>query len=207
MNFDNYISKLEKELSESDKIELISFHRFKPVTNSLYADYCEKFQLFLPQILADFYTVSNGLQVRWRKKNKPKSYEKEIAESGNPFKWNWPAEHYWQLDGLINLLPLEQFLFGIYKDFMWFDFEEKYSINFLNNTINLQKFKQSLRPFDVYDKYYTVAAYATIDAFHILLGDDHNADFLHYPAITAEKYFEMLFLSKGEIKQRPKFFK
>ncbi len=207
MNFEYSISKLKDELSSDDRIELISFHCFEPVSSELYSICQSKIQLFIPKTIADFYSVSNGLQVRWRKKNKAYPYKKEIAESGNPFKWNWPVEHYWQLDGLINILSLEQFLFGDYKDFMWFDFEQKYNIIFLNNPINLQQFKKSLRPFDVYDKYYTVAAYATNSEFQILLGDDHNADFLHYPPISIEKYFEKLFLTKGEIKQRPGFFK
>ena len=207
MDFESYILKLKDDLTANDKIELISFHCSEPVSKEQYAACLQRFKLFIPQVVADFYSVCNGLQVRWRKKKKENLYEEEIKAAGNSFKWDWPAEHYWQLDGLINILPLEQFLFGEYKDFMWFEYEEKYNINFMNNQINLREFKQRLRPFDVFDKYYTVAGYATTDAFYMLLGDDHNADFMHYVPISAEKYFEQLFLTKGAVKKRPDFFK
>ncbi len=206
MNFKKAISDLKKELQNDVSIELISFTLFDPVNEEKIRDAESSFGYKLPKVLVDFYRFSNGLQVRWKRKDEENEYKEEIMNAGDPFRWSWPAEHYWQLDGLINILNLDQFLFGSYKDFMWFDFEAGYSVSYFDKKINLLQFKKELRPFDVFDKYYTVAVYAADGSFDVLLGDDHNADFLHYGRISLDQYFQKLFATWGSVKARPGFF-
>lgn len=206
MNFKKNIIELQKELQSDTEISVISFSMFDPVSEEKLREAEISFGLKLPQILLDFYRFSNGLQVRWKQKNTTEEYKDEILKAGDPFHWSWPAEHYWQLEGLINILNLDQFLFGSYKDFMWFDFEANYTVSYFSKELNLLQFKKDLRPFDVFDKYYTVAVYPGKDAFDVLLGDDHNADFSHYGRITIEEYFLQLFKTRGSVKERPAFF-
>lgn len=206
MNALDQIEELERKLLNNSELNVLSFHRFAPVSRETIILVEKTLNLRLPQDLIDFYLMSNGLQVRWNFSTKEITYLKEINISGNPFPSLWPAEHYWQLDGVINILPLENVFLNDYKDFMWFDFEKKYTVDWKDQSIALDQFKRDLRPLDIFDKYYTVAIYQADPSMPLLLGEDHNADFLTYPPSDFKSYINFLFGSLGEVDKRKEFF-
>lgn len=206
MNNIDEIDQLKSKLLSAPDVNLLSFHRFPPVSKDVLVSVERSLNLQLPQDIIDLYLKTNGLQVRWDFSTNEVNYLKEINISGSPFPSLWPAEHYWQLDGVINILPLEEVLFKDYKDFMWFDFETDYTIDWKGSRIPLDQFKKQLKPIDVFDKYYTVAIYLADVEMPLLLGEDHNADFLSYPTSNFKSYINFLFDSLGEVDKRKDFF-
>lgn len=206
MNYSEKISELKLKITKDIGIQLLDFHSFPPVDIRVVHSVEKIVGYKLPQEMTEFYNTTNGLQVRWITSGKEMQYKEDVKTSGTPFPWLWPAEHYWQLDGIINILPLEEIFLKDYKDFIWFDFEKDYEVRWQNKKINLQQFKKSIKPLDVYDKYYTVAILISEPSLPLLLGEDHNADFLNYKYSDFKSYMEFLFQFKGEIDKRKDFF-
>lgn len=206
MDYLKKITELKNSLTKDAGIHLLDFYSFPPVAAQVINSVEKMIAYKLPQQMIEFYKASNGLQTRWMKSGKAVQYKEDIKKSGTPFPWLWPAEHYWQLDGVINILPLEEIFLKDYKDFIWFDFEKDYEVKWQNEKINLQQFKKSIKPLDVYDKYYTVGVLINDPSLPVLLGEDHNADFFNYEHSDFESYMEFLFRSKGEVDKRKVFF-
>jgi len=161
-----------------------------------------EFGQVLPEDLKQFYNLCNGVRLSWRKNTSKPMYETDISKAGCPFPFMWPAEHYWQLDGVINIPDLQTLLFQNYPNFMWFDFEKNYENTFNGKVFNGQEFKKTLRPFDVFDKYYTAALYISSNGTYVLLGDDHNASFLNFKPLSLNVYLENILRNFGEIASR-----
>lgn len=203
------IELLKEELTQNKNIHLYSFSTFPGISETYLEAVEKKLKISLSPALKEFYKITNGWQVRWAKiDNEYRSaFEKEIKNSGYVFAWDWPAQHYWQIDGIINILPIEKVFFRDYKDFIWFDFEEDIQTEWNKEQINLLKFKQNIRPFDVFDKYYTVAIYIGDKDLPLLLGNDHNATFQDFKPISFDDYFNHLIIDKGEVAKRVNLFK
>jgi len=199
------INQLKQRLETDPDVVLLDFSCFPAAKDEEILALEKSFSQEFPAVLKELYKFSNGLQVRWNYKSTDLPYQSDIEKSRKPFPWLWPAEHYWQLDGVINILPLEEVFDRDYKDFMWFDFEKDYKARWNGIEMNMQAFKKNLRPFDVYDKYYTVAIYPD-QQYPVLLGEDHNADFLNYLPLNFSAYFEFLLDSRGAVNERVDFF-
>jgi hypothetical protein len=206
MMYSGKISELRLTLTKDKEIQLLDFHSFPPVEEHVVSSIEKIVGYKLPKQMVEFYKTTNGLQLRWVKSDREVQYKEDVKNSGTPFPWLWPAEHYWQLDGIINVLSLEEIFLKDYKDFIWFDFEKEYEVTWRGKKINLQEFKKSIKPLDVYDKYYTVAILIDDPSLPVMLGEDHNADFLNYRHCDFKSYMEFLFQSKGEVDKRKAFF-
>ena len=110
MDIAHQIQKLKAAIA-SKEIELFNFTVFPPVERYLFVQVEQVIKFRLPDLLKEFYSCTNGLQVRWQYRKNEILYKEDISRSGNPFPCLWPAEHYWQLDGLINILPLQEVFF------------------------------------------------------------------------------------------------
>lgn len=198
------VNKLKLELENDKTVHLINFNLFPGIGDNKIKELETKIKI--PEAIKEFYKFSNGWQVRWIK-TENKKFDLEKYKDQTPFDWMWPSEHYWQLDGVINILPLELILEKDWKDFTWFDFEKQYDIDYAGKKMNLLEFKKGMKPVDIFDKYFTTAFYVEDGDFPVYLGDDHNVDFLKYEPMGFKKYLEMIIESRGEVNARQSFFK
>lgn len=199
------INKLKQELESDETIQLVNFNLFPGIEDKKLEE-LEK-EIKIPDEVKAFYKFSNGWQVRWFATGNKKIDTNHQIEKDKPFDWMWSAEHYWQLDGVINILPLNVILEKDWKDFIWFDFEKQYDIEYAGKKINLLEFKKRVKPVDIFDKNFTTAFYVNEEGFPVFLGDDHNVDFLLYEPMDFEKYLNLIIESKGEVNARQSFFK
>jgi hypothetical protein len=198
------IRLLKESLENDDEIDLINFNVFGGISDSEAKYLQEKFNM--PERITNFYRFTNGLQLRWMYK-KNISEEQKLLPRDIPFDWMWPSEHYQHFDGLVNILPASLAFKKNWKDIIWFEFESEFEIYYKDKKITLIDFKKKIIPFDLYDKYFTVAFYTADNEYPLLFGVDHNVEFLDYQEVSFEKYMDFIFEKRGEVKTREFFFR
>jgi hypothetical protein len=184
MNYREELTKLKNELKGDKDIRLINYDIMAGIGEAMLSELGTRF--VLPEEVKAFYRVTNGLRVRWEKKGHPAMGEAE---------------------GVINILPLEQSLLKDWEGFLWFAFEEKYPVEYQGKVLNMLDLKKALRPFDLYQEDLTVAFYLEDVGLSVMLGRDHNADFISYAPAEFGEYMRFLFGSRGSVEGRSHFFK
>jgi hypothetical protein len=195
---------LKQKLLANPRVCLVNFNVFPPITDAAVDDVRKLSSI--PEDVLSFYRYTNGLQLRWYYTD-GNFKDLERLEFNQPFDWMWPVEHYWQMDGIINILPLEMSFLKNWKDFIWFDFEQEYDIQYNAETVNLLDFKKQIKPVDLYDKYFSVAFYSGDSRLPLLFGEDHNVEFLSYEPAAFGDYISFILDNLGAVKARESFFK
>lgn len=73
--------------------------------------------------------------------------------------------------------------------------------------MSVLEFKQRIKPFDLFDKYYCCAIITDDNSLKIVLGQDHESDFQSSKICSVGEYLETLILTKGNIAERVKIMK
>jgi hypothetical protein len=128
--------------------------------------------------------------------------------SYEPFDSLYPWSGYLNETGLVNILPLEKIFLGDWKDLVWFENEANRQTTFYGVEYDSLFFKQHVKPFDLFNKNYTTAFFVGDRQADpkVLLGSDHNADFVSTKVTNFESYMEFLIAKKGAVEERAKFY-
>lgn len=197
------IEALRSELEADAQVDLLCFHAFPPAPEDAL-----RTQPALKEEIRDFYRTANGWQVRWVYKDNDR-LSSDDRDKLRPVQadWLWPMDQYYQLDGVINILPAELAFGGNWEDIMWYPTDKDFEVSFQKNQWNLLRFKQSLYPFDLFSKEGTVALLGGERKMPALLGADHNVDFTSYKPLPFRKYLEQLIATKGAVARYQTIFK
>jgi hypothetical protein len=192
-----------------EEVALLSYNVFAPVAEETVREVEESLGFRLAEPVKSFFRQTNGLQLRWMSKASPRYDPRKHRLSYEPFKSLYPWSGYLTETGLVNILPLEEIFFGDWHDLVWFDNEESYQITFFGVEYDRLFFKQHVKPFDLFNKEYTMAFFVGDGQADpkVLMGSDHNADFTSTEVTDFESYMEFLIAKKGVVDERLNLYK
>jgi len=157
--------------------------------------------------IANFYREMNGCQLSYTLKSN-KGFDKDkFGYYDTEFPYMWPNENYWQLDGCINILPVDFVCRNNWKEYIWFENKDDRDIVLKNRVIKQSLFEKKIKPFDVFSKESIAGFFIDDEETIILLSTDHNASFLDYMPMNFREYIEAIIKSKGLITNRKQIFK
>jgi hypothetical protein len=149
-----------------------------------------------------FFRQTNGLQLRWLKAAPGAA----TVSTENPglLTDDDPAE------GLVNILPMRRlFIDEDYDDRIYMDWMQGQEQVFSGVTYDLFEFMRSIRPFDNFNTYGSMALVLGTQAANppAVLGDSHNASFTNSRITDFASYLEAVLRDRGEVSARRTLFK
>lgn len=160
----------------------------------------------LPDDISSFYQETNGFQMSYTFKQNDRFNKEKFGSYKSGFDPMWPNEAYWQLDGCINILPIDLILKQSWKDYVWFESQTENRIVYKGNEVNQLEFEKKVRPFDIFSKSMIAAFFIENNRCDILLGTDHNASFIDYEPISLDDYLNKVIETEGVIDKRTEIF-
>lgn len=160
----------------------------------------------IPADIISFYKEMNGFQLSYTFSDNVDFDKKNFGTYAEDFPPMWPNEHYWHLDGCINILPVQLVFESDWKDYIWFDTDEDGPIKYQGEILPRRGFDRQVKPIDVYSKDSIAACFCRNGKADILLGSDHNASFTDYNPVRFEDYFEGICKTNGIIDARESIF-
>lgn len=160
----------------------------------------------IPADIISFYREMNGFQLSYTFIDNTDFDKKDFGTYAEAFPPMWPNEHYWHLDGCINILPVQLVFGSDWKDYVWFDTDGDYIREYRSEQISSREFDRQVKPIDVFCKEEIAAALCRNGKADILLGSDHNASFTDYEPISFSTYFEGLCHTEGRTDDRREIF-
>jgi hypothetical protein len=191
-----------------DEVALLGYNVFEPVAEETVAEVEKSLGFALAESVKSFFRQTNGLQLRWMSKASPEYDPRKHRLTYEPFDGRYPWSGYLTETGLVNILPLEEIFFGDWRDYVWFENEGARQTTFFGVEYNSLFFKQHVKPFDLFNKYYTMAFFVGDGRPDpkVLMGSDHNADFTSTEVTDFESYVEFLIAKKGAVEERAKLY-
>ena len=148
----------------------------------------------------------NGCQLSYTFSSNKDFDKKKFGQYETVFPYLWPDEVYWQLDGCINILPIEFLLQNNWKDYSWFDSPYDSIIKYKGNEVSHREFSKSVKPFDIFSKSTIAVLYLENGACDVVLSTDHNAAYNDFLPMDFDSYINNIIASKGLVDDREKFF-
>jgi hypothetical protein len=208
----NYLARFAMMVEElkrcGDVVALLNYNLFEPVPDASLAEVEDVLGMPLGESIKDFFKLTNGLQLRWILKSSPAFDPEKHRFTPEPFDWLLPWDDYLPDTGLVNVLPLEEIFLRDWKGFVWFGSEAKRRNRFLGVEYNGLSFKKSIKPFDAFNKFYSMAFFVGDRQSDpkVILGEDHLADFASSRVTNFESYLEFLLATKGIVAERKNFY-
>ncbi len=208
----DYLIRFENMIRELDSmpcIEILSFNLFDPVDINVVRSIESLLGIALGSLVKDFYTKSNGLQLKWIHQSNPSfDSSKHCFEEGG-FDYLQPLEWYESVDGCVNILPLEAiFLEQDWEDVVWFFEDQNSDLVFNNKEFNRLELKQTFKPFDIFSKSETMAFLIEdgIGDLKALLLQDHFAEIEYSRLTNFSSYLEFILHHWGLVDERENFY-
>jgi hypothetical protein len=133
--FKRFLEMVE-ELKMMPHVQVTNFELFDPASTYEITATEESLGFLLDNDIKDFYTISNGLQLKWIHKKNPKFNSDQHRYQKDGFDFIEPLEWYGSEDGCINILPLRMiFLEQNWGDIVWSYRDEGQSIDFCGSSI------------------------------------------------------------------------
>jgi hypothetical protein len=203
--YNERVQHLFNTLSSQGKVRVHSFEVRKPVKPSELERFRERFKL--PDELVEFYQYSNGFQLSYTFTENEDFDKSSFGSYRGAFPYLWPNETYWHLDGCINVLPIEVIFNVSWKDYIWFDSGNSYTITFEGVEYDQSVFEKNIRPFDVFSKSSIAACYVKRGVCDILLSTDHNASYTDFRPMSLAKYLDGVINTEGRVNKRKDLFR
>ncbi|MFN8393770.1 MAG: pentapeptide repeat-containing protein [Bacteroidia bacterium] len=139
-----------KALRESTVAVVLDYHTFSPLRDADIAEVETKIGFHLPEALRAFYQQTNGLQLRWIRKDNPQYDPERDRPQSTPLFWDWQPANEDREDGLVFLLPLERLMDdgGAAEAAVSQPHHPRFAIRYLDQKINSIDFQKRLRIFD-----------------------------------------------------------
>ena len=197
--------ELHSRLKKRSDIEIHSFKIGDKLSKSAIKQILKNQEL--PSDVLDFYEQLNGFQLSYTFKNNLHFKKDEFGHYDQAFPYMLPNDHYWQLDGCINILPLDFMVNKNWQDYIWFDYPYDNKVKYKGSLVSEHEFEKELFPFDVFCKCSIVAIHFDKDCSSILLSTDHNACYFDYRPLNFKNYIDGILEMDGLIDNREKIFK
>ena len=198
------ITELADAIMKNPEMELHSFVINPPLPAAKLAKLSDQFSL--PENLLKFYREMNGFQLSYTYRSNTSFLKEKFGHYDRGFPHMWPNENYWQLDGCINILPLDFMLLNDWKDYIWFENVTDTTIEYKGKTLSRTAFEKKLRPFDLFSKSSIAVVHFDKNNCDVLLSTDHNASYTDYKPLSLEAYINGVIKIKGIIDARPGLF-
>lgn len=209
---DDYLARFAWMVEElktcPDRVVLLNYNVFKPVSDEVVRRVEDALSFALDPSIIAFFKQSNGLQLRWTLRDNPRYDPEKQKFQYEPlislYAWEKPV----RATGFVNILPLERIFLGDWEDMVWFRNAREFQIRFLGVEYDGAFFQQHIKPFDVFDAYYTTVFFIG-DREHnpkVLLAKDRHADLTSSKITDFESYMEFLIASRGIVEERKRFY-
>jgi hypothetical protein len=192
--------ELHEKLLKDTEVKVISFAVHPPLSEK------ELKSLALNEELHDLYATMNGCQLSYIYTNNEEFDAASFVKFSGSFSWDWPQQDYWQLDGCVNLIPIDIMMQQSWEELLWYKQDAKYTFTYKNKVMNKLEFTKKIKPFDLYSKSTDAVIYCDEADVDVLLGIDHNASFDEFPPITLEKYLNGVIATAAKIDRRKEIF-
>lgn len=197
---------VEELKRHADILALLNYTVFPPASDEIIDIVETDLGFSLDESIRAFFRAANGLQLRWKLKGSEGFDPKRDKLDFEPFDSLFPWEEYLHDTGLVNILPIEEIFGRNWKDLVWFDSEANQRTEFLGVTYDRRDFKQGIKPFDLFNKFYSTVFFVgdRDKNLKVILGEDHNSDFTSSKVTDFESYIEFLIATKGVVVERKK---
>lgn len=206
--FNRFLDMVEN-LKNNPEIVVTNFSIFDPITD-LDIDRVEGIAgSKLDPTIKDFFTLSNGLQLKWIHKKNPQYDANSHQPTDSGFDWLQPLEWYGVEDGCINILPLQVSLLDQeWGEIVWSYEDEGQRIEFANQEYDLLLLLQNVKPMDIFSKSSSMAFLLSKSSGNpqILLAQDHFADIESSIVTNFISYLEFLLHHYGMVEKRTDIF-
>jgi hypothetical protein len=195
---------MKNELENEAQFILLNF--FDGISEEEYQQLVNVSGFLLNDEVKDFYLQTNGLQFIYIKKSNNRFNLKDIPDHKKYFDWMWTWKDYWQIDGIINILPLQVSLRGNWNHIIYFDYQKEILIN--NNGLNetIYNYRKRIRPFDFYSKDSIVSFYqVSKEKIEIVMGIENNTEFVRVKKEGFSSYLQFLLDIKASPNKRKKY--
>lgn len=196
---------MHNRLIKSQDIQMHSFGINPPLGKERLQALCGDIRL-TPELEA-FYLEMNGCQLSYTFVSNADFNKKEFGYYDNTFPVMWPNNNYWNLDGCINILPLDFLMLNDWTAYTSFDLPDAIKINYKGIDMARNHFEKNLKPLDVFSKDVIAVVYFHQNDCDIVLGTDHNASYTDFLPMDFDEYFNNIIISEGLVDGREKFFK
>ena len=159
--------------------------------------------------IQNFYNQVNGLTVEWGIKKTISEEELDASiKKYNDYEILWPEE---QLEPFakINILPIEDTFINVrWEEDLEFLTEENSTFEFAGETYFNNEFAKLIKPFDMFSDYYTMAFLLEKGNGNpkMFLLQDYYANWYHSRITDFKSYIEMLFVTRGIVEARERFY-
>lgn len=208
MNVEEYMFKwieIQEELEAHPDIQVLNWAwNTSTYTLEELQEKEKQASLSLPNTVKEFYTLADGLQLKWIHKQHPQFKEEEQEFMGTSFpQGEFSRDEVYS--GCINILPFDLLLTTNWKDIStdWRQSSESLKEMVINGqkTTKAELFTK-LFPFDHYGNGATAAFYVSEADFGVMLSTQYFTDFSSYPLIDFETYLKLIQLDYGLFRKR-----
>lgn len=209
---EDYLSRFalmaEELKSCPERVALLNYNIFKPVSDDTVREVEDALGFSLDPSILSFFKQTDGLQLRWILRDNPRFDPDKQKFNYQPLDSLYPWERPVRANGFVNILPLRRIFLGDWEDTVWYRNVEPYRIKFLGTEYDGTFFKQHIKPFDVFDAYYTMVFFTGDEESDpkVLLAEDRHAELTSSKITDFESYMEFLIASKGIVKARKDFY-
>ncbi|WP_299455520.1 hypothetical protein [uncultured Microscilla sp.] len=160
--------------------------------------------LTLPTVLKQFYSLTDGFQLRWIHRNHPQFKDEEYTFDYSVSPLDLFSDDF-SYSGCVNILPFDM-VFNTDWNEVWSGWRENSSYS-KKISVNGKKMAQGelfskLYPFDFYGNGSTAAFYIDEQDFGVMLSTQYFLDFDSYPMIDFEAYLQMIQSDYGLYRKR-----
>eukprot|EP00730_Choanoeca_flexa_P016540 TRINITY_DN7841_c0_g1_i4.p1 TRINITY_DN7841_c0_g1~~TRINITY_DN7841_c0_g1_i4.p1 ORF type:complete len:407 (+),score=61.10 TRINITY_DN7841_c0_g1_i4:22-1221(+) len=202
------IRAMVERLQQHPNIVVTRYHEYPPITDDKLADLENTIGFSLDTAIKAFYKQSNGLQLNWICKTKPK-FDAAIHVPAQPPREWWYGDDSVE-DGSICMPPLEDVLTHDWEGQTYFDFMKEQSHTFRDVELNSYDFMKSVKGFDIYvgSGYYAMAfiLYPKEQNVPVMLGSNYQADYTSSYRTDFHSYMQFLIASYGLCTRRNFFY-
>lgn len=186
-----------------NEAQLIVLNFFDGITNAEYQNLVNESGFQLSKDVKDFYMQTNGLQFLYVKKSNTNFNLSGAPDNAKYFDWMWTWDDYWQLDGIINILPLQVSLRGNWNNIIYFNYQKEMFINSNGFNETIFDYRKRIRPFDFFSKDSVVSFYQSSKGkIEIVIGVENNTEFIHVKNQKFSSYLKYLLQTKGSPSKR-----
>lgn len=186
--------------------QFILLHFFDGISDNDYQQLVNESGYALGNDVKEFYMQTNGLQFIYIKKGNRQFSLKDIPGETDYFDWMWPWKDYWQIDGIINILPLQVSLGSNWEQLICFDYQKQIPFHIKGINETLYSYRKRIKPFDFYSKDSVVSFYQSVtNKIEIVIGVENNTEFVQVKKEGFTSYLQFLLDSKAAPEKRMQY--
>jgi hypothetical protein len=190
---------LAQEIAANNQLQLLSFYLAPPAPASEVERFQTQIGVSFPPDLLDYYSLCNGLQLRWIRKDNPAYSVEEFGQfHAGSVPFSDITDDSGRIEGSVYILPISETFGNRGKYYRPTSLHRNKTILLDQQPTEYEKFESQLFPFDFFHPKNNVGILIHGSGTHLAFGTSESAHFFSKTA-SLSWYLEMLLLSKAYV--------